>query len=83
MQQWLGRHTGSTQSVTIDLATVLIENELETTAPAPRPLQRRINDVTTFGDESELRVQVMALRGSHENLATDAYYGLLVAMDNI
>lgn len=83
LQQWLGGHTGSTQAVTIELATVLIENELETTVPVPRPLRRRINDVTTFSDESELRVHVLAPRGSHEDLATDAYYGLLVAISNL
>ncbi|MBI1877267.1 MAG: hypothetical protein HYR94_03380 [Chloroflexi bacterium] len=62
---------------------MLIENELGTTAPAPRTLQPRINDVTTFGDNSELRIHVLAPRESGEDLATDAYYGLLAAISNI
>lgn len=83
LQQWLDRHTGAAQLVTIDLDTILVENELETTAPVPRTLQPRINDVTTFGDESELRIHVLAPRGGRENLATNAYYGLLAAISNI
>ncbi|MBE7549901.1 MAG: hypothetical protein HS126_02335 [Anaerolineales bacterium] len=83
LQQWLSRNSRTAQAVIVDLAAVTTENEGETTPPVPRSLQPRINDVTTFGDESELRIQVLAPRGSQEDLATDAYYGLLAAISHI
>ena len=69
--------------VTVDLVTLSIENEVETPLPAPGYLQPRINDVTTFDDDSELRIQVLAPSRNREDLATDAYYGLLAAISNI
>lgn len=83
LQQWLSRNTGAAQAVIVELTAVTIENEVETTPPVPRTLQPRINDVTTFGDESELRIHVLAPLRSREDLATDAYYGLLAAISNI
>jgi hypothetical protein len=83
LQQWLSRNSGTAQAVIVDLAAVTIENKVETNAPAPRSLQPRINDVTTFSDESELRIHVLAPLRSREDLATEAYYGLLVAISNI
>ncbi|MBI1877030.1 MAG: hypothetical protein HYR94_02130 [Chloroflexi bacterium] len=83
LRQWLDRNTGATQPVIVDLAAVSIKNEAETTLPTSPYLRARVNDVTTFGDESELRIHVLAPRGSDEDLATDAYYGLLVAISNI
>ena len=83
LQQWLGRNTGTVQPVTVDLAAVSVEDQAETTAPASPCLRPRVNDVTTFGDDSELRIHVLAPRGSGEDLATDAYYGLLAAISNI
>lgn len=83
LQQWLSRNTGAAQAIIVDLTAVTIENEVETTPPVPRTLQPRINDVTTFGDESELRIHVLAPSRSREDLATDAYYGLLAAISHI
>lgn len=83
LRQWLDRNAGAAQPVIIDLAAVTIENEIEATAPVPYILQPRVNDVTTFGDESELRIHVLAPQGSQEDLASDAYYGLLAAISNI
>jgi len=83
LQQWLSRNSGAAQAVTVDLAVVTLENKVETTAPVPRSLRPRINDVTTFSDESELRIQVLARLRSGEDLATEAYYGLLAAISNI
>lgn len=83
LRQWLDRNTGAAQAVIVDLTAVTIENKVETMAPTPRTLQPRINDVTTFGDESELRIHVLVPQGGREDLATNAYYGLLVAISNI
>lgn len=83
LQQWLSQHIGTTQPVSVDLTTVLVENELGMAAPTPHTLQSRINDVTTFGDNSELHVQVLVPWGSQEDRATTAYYGLLIAISNI
>lgn len=83
LQQWLSHNTGATLPVTVDLVTLSVENEAETTAPAPPYLQPRINDVTTFSDDSELRIHVLAPSRSRADLATDAYYGLLVAISNV
>lgn len=83
LQQWLGHNTGATIPVTIDLVTLSVKNEAEMIDP-PRPyLQPRVNDVTTFSDKSELRIHVLAPSRSQEDMATDAYYGLLVAISNI
>jgi len=66
--------------VTVDLAVMPIEDIAEM---PPSNLQPRINDVITFSDNSELRIHVVALPGSIDDLATDAYYGLLTAISNI
>ena len=83
LQQWLSRNTGAAHAVSVDLTSVTIENKVEMMPPAPRTLQPRINDVTTFSDESELRIHVLAPLRSREDLATDAYYGLLAAISHI
>ena len=83
LQQWLDSNTGAAQPVIVDLAVVIIENEVATSASAPPSLRPRVNDVTTFGDNSELRIHVLAPQGSREDLATDAYFGLLAAISNI
>jgi hypothetical protein len=83
LRQWLECNTGVVQPVRIDLAAVTIEDEVATNAPIPPSLRPRVNDVTTFGDNSELRIHVLAPQGSREDLASDAYYGLLAAISNI
>jgi hypothetical protein len=83
LQQWLSHNAGTTLPVTVDLVTLSIENEVETPLPVPGYLQPRINDVTTFDDDSELRIQVLAPSRNRADLATDAYYGLLAAISNI
>ena len=83
LQQWLDSNTGAAQPVIVDLAVVIIENEVATSALLPPSLRPRVNDVTTFGDNSELRIHVLAPPGSQDDLATDAYYGLLTAISNI
>lgn len=83
LQQWLSRNGAAAQAVIVDLAAVTIENKVEIITLAPRPLQPRINDVTTFSDESELRIHVLAPLRSREDLATEAYYGLLAAISHI
>lgn len=80
LQQWLDRNIGAEQFVTVDLAAVPVEDKAET--PPPN-LQPRINDVITFSDDSELRIHVLAPPGSADDLATDAYYGLLAAISDI
>jgi hypothetical protein len=83
LQQWLNRNTGAAQPITVDLSVVSVEDKPERTPTVPLVLQLRVNDVTTFSDDSELRIHVLAPRGNHEDLATDAYYGLLTAISNI
>jgi hypothetical protein len=83
LRQWVDRNTGAMQPVIVDLAAVSIKNEAEATLPTLPYLLARVNDVTTFSDESELRIHVLAPRGSREDLATDAYYGLLVAISDV
>ena len=83
LQQWLDRNTGVAQPVTVDLVAVSVEKEAEATAPTPPYLQLRVNDVITFGDDSELRIHALAPQGSGVDLATDAYHGLLAAISNI
>jgi len=68
---------------TVDLITELVKDKAEVTSPSLPDLRLRINDVITFGDNSELRIHVVALPGSIDDLATDAYYGLLAAISNI
>lgn len=80
LEQWLGHNSGTERLVTIDLAVVPVENEAR---PAVPYLQPRINDIITFDDDSQLRIHVLAARGSGADLATDAYYGLLTAISNI
>lgn len=84
LQQWLERQTGLKQPMmTIDLAALPAGDEAETGIPASLDLQERISDVITFGDDSEFRLCVLAPSGRGENLATDAYFGLLAAISNI
>jgi hypothetical protein len=83
LQRWLDGNIGAAHPVTVDLAAVSVENETEASAPASPNLQVRINDVITFGDNSELRIHALTLPGSAEGLAFDAYYGLLPAISNI
>ena len=83
LQRWLDGNSGAAQPVTIDLAAVSVEKETEAGAPAPPYLKVRINDVITFGDDSELRIQALTLRGKAEGLAFEAYYGLLPATSHI
>ena len=84
LQRWLDCNIGAAHPVTVDLAAVVsVENETEASAPASPNLKVRINDVITFGDNSELRIHALTLPGSAEGLAFDAYYGLLPAISNI
>jgi hypothetical protein len=83
LQQWLNRNSGVVQSVIVDLAAMSVENGAETPSLVPGYLQLRINDVTTFDDNSELRIHVLAPPRSGEDLATAAYCGLLGAISNI
>jgi hypothetical protein len=83
LQRWLDANSDAAHPVTVDLAAASVENETEVSAPAPPYLKIRINDVITFGDDSELRIQALTLRGSAEGLAFDAYYGLLPATSHI
>jgi hypothetical protein len=83
LQQWLDCNTGAEQPITVDLVAVSVEDGVETTTPALPNLRPRVNDVTTFSDDSELRIHVLAPRGSGADLATDAYFGLLGAISNV
>ena len=83
LQQWLARNTGAERPVTVDLTAVLVEEGVELTTSARPNLRSRVNDVTTFSDDSELRIHVMAPRGSGTDLATNAYFGLLGAIGNV
>ena len=83
LQRWLDGNSGAAHPVTVDLAAVSIEKETEATAPAPPYLKVRINDVITFGDDSELRIQALTLRGSAAGQVFEAYYGLLPATSHI
>ena len=83
LQQWLDHNSGVERPVTIDLAAVLAEGGVDLMIPALANLRPRVNDVTTFSDESELRIHVLAPRGSGADLATDAYLDLLAAISNI
>jgi len=80
LARWLDSNIGAAHLVTVDLAAVAIKNQTETNLPI---LQARVNDVTTFGDESELHIHVLAPRGGGEDLATRAYYRLLAALSNL
>jgi hypothetical protein len=80
LQQWLSHNSGTEQLITVDLAVVPVEEEAE---KAPPYLQPRVNDVIIFDDDSELRIHVLALRGSGEDRASKAYFGLLAAIANI
>ena len=81
--QWLARNSGTEQMVTIDLVVGPINDKAQITGPTPAHLQGRINDVITFSDDSELRIHVLSPRGSHDDLASAAYYELLPAISNI
>ena len=83
LQRWLDCNSGAAHPVTVDLAAVSVENEIEARPPASPYLKVRINDVITFGDNSELRIHALTLPGSAEGLAFDAYYELLPAISNI
>lgn len=83
LEQWLARNTGTKQPVTVDLTTLQGQDDVAVTALLLSQLQSRINDVTTFGDDSELRIHVLAPPGNVEDLATSAYYGLLGAISDI
>jgi len=83
LQRWLDSNTGAAYPVTVDLAAVSVESETVASAPALSPLKIRINDIITFGDNSELRIHALTLQGSSEGLAFDAYYKLLPAISNI
>ena len=83
LQRWLDCNIDAAHPVAVDLAAVSVENETEASAPASPYLKVRINDVITFGDNSELRIHALTPRGSAEGLAFDAYYGLLPAISNI
>jgi hypothetical protein len=83
LQRWLDGNSGAAHPVTVDLAAVSVEKETEARVPASTFLKVRINDVITFGDDSELRIQALTLRGRAEGLAFEAYYGLLPATSNI
>ena len=83
LQRWLDCNIGTAHPVTVDLVAVSVENETEASAPASPYLKVRINDVITFGDNSELRIHALTLPGSAEGLAFDAYYELLPAISNI
>ncbi|HMQ51578.1 MAG TPA: hypothetical protein PKE64_05005 [Anaerolineae bacterium] len=81
--QWLARNSGGRQMVTIDLDVVPFKQRAQTTEPNSPHLQVRINDLITFNDDSELRIYVLAPRGSGDDLASTAYYGLLAAISDI
>lgn len=81
LQRWLDCNTGAAYPVTVDLAVV--SAEIEASALASPYLKVRINDIITFGDNSELRIHALTLRGSAEGLAFDAYYRLLPAISHI
>jgi hypothetical protein len=81
LRQWLDQNIGAEQLVTVDLALLPVEDEDNVAIPSS--LASRVNDVITFSDGSELRIHVVALPGSTDDLATDAYYGLLAAISNI
>ena len=83
LQRWLDCNIGAAHPVTVDLVAVSVENEIEARPPASPYLKVRINDVITFGDNSELRIHALTLPGSAEGLAFDAYYELLPAISNI
>ena len=83
LQRWLDCNIGAAHPVTIDLAAVSVENKTEPGVPAPPYLRLRVNDIITFGDDSELRIHALTPRGRGEGLAIDAYYGLLAAISNI
>ena len=83
LQRWLDGNIGAAHPVTVDLAAVSVENETEARAPTSPYLKVRINDVITFGDNSELRIHALTLPGSAEGQAFDAYCGLLPAISNI
>lgn len=84
LQQWLSHNVDAILPVAIDLATVTIEPEAATkNTPGPLSLRPRVSDVITFSDESELHIHVLAPARSREDLATDAYYGLLAAISNV
>jgi hypothetical protein len=83
LQRWLDGNNGVAHPVTVDLVAVSVEMETETTALAPRYLKVRINDVITFRDNSELRIQALTLQGSAEGQVYEAYYGLLPATSHI
>ena len=83
LQRWLDGNSGATHPVTVDLTAVSVEKETGATAPAPPYLMVRINDVITFDDDSELRIQALTLRGSAEGQVYEAYYGLLPATSHI
>ena len=83
LQQWLNDNTDVKQLDNTAQIIVIAEDEAKLTVPASPDLQVRINDVITFGDGSELRIQVMAPRRSRDDQASEAYYGLLVAISNI
>jgi hypothetical protein len=83
LQGWLDGNSGAAHPVTVDLAAVSVEKETEATAPAPPYLRVRINDVITFRDNSELRIQALTVQGSAAGQVFEAYYGLLPATSNI
>ena len=83
LQQWLAINSGTNQPVTVDLAALQVKGQAPMTLSPPAYLQTRINDVTTFDDDSELRIHVLAPSRNREDLATDAYYDLLAAISNI
>ena len=80
LQKWLDQNIDAEHLITVDQAVISVEGTAEM---PPTNLQPRINDVITFGDDSELRIHAVALPGSTDDLATDAYYGLLMAISNI
>ena len=84
LQRWLDANSDAAHPVTVDLAAASVENETEVSTPAAPPyLKIRINDVITFTDNSELRIQALTLRGTVEGQVFEAYYGLLPATTHI
>lgn len=83
LQQWLNHNTDVKQPDNADRVAIPGEDEVKITVPTSPNIQLRISDVTTFGDGSELRIQVMAPRRSGDDQASEAYYGLLTAISNI
>ena len=83
LQQWLGHNIGAEQPVTIDLATIPIEDEAETTTLPPPHLQPQVRDITVFSDGSELRIHILVPGESSGSQATNAYYGLLAAIADL